>query len=371
MSNREVPKKVEKETFSVSFSVLIPVLLVLYPFLRSYLANDPISYIKPNLMLFTNMREETREEWKRVLKFDTGVEQHPAHVPTIDAADFSLEKLRIATENWRYPAVVRGLFANTSAVQKWTSGDYLSSAIGDFVIPVVNNGVVNTLQNDRGLEAFRDAYAHILDNEDSKKYLFFPVKSRFSLNHSDAGSLEALSERINELVLKDLEVDKLIWNGFGTKTHKNYFGSQLIIGRGSADTEETTGTGWHCAPGNNWFVQVAGRKRWFFMDPKYSAHMFPLRGGKVNMQAGNKELFKYQKYLKLRYADVNTGDLLYNPDWEWHTIQNYEGLSIGVPIREFNVSLSFQNNQQYTAIVLINKFLEKFGMDIGGYAPNN
>ena len=111
-------------------------------------------------------------------------------------------------------------------------------------------------------------------------------------------------------------------------------------------------------------------KRWYFMDPKYSAYMHPLRGGKVNMQAGVLDMAERQKHLKLRYADVRAGDLLYNPDWEWHTIQNYEGLSIGVPIRELNISLSFQNNAQYTAIILINKFLEKFGLDIGGYAPN-
>lgn len=117
--------------------------------------------------------------------------------------------------------------------------------------------------------------------------------------------------------------------------------------------------------------QVAGKKRWYFMDPKYSANMFPLRGGKVNMMTGNINMGKLQKYLPLRYADVQAGDLLYNPDWEWHTIKNYKGLSIGCPIREVNISLSFQNNFQYTSIVYANKVLEKFGIDIGGYPPNN
>ena len=26
--------------------------------------------------------------------------------------------------------------------------------------------------------------------------------------------------------------------------------------KGSNDSDATTGTGWHCAAGNNWFVQV-------------------------------------------------------------------------------------------------------------------
>jgi hypothetical protein len=99
--------------------------------------------------------------------------------------------------------------------------------------------------------------------------------------------------------------------------------------------------------------------------------MHPLRGGKVNMMTGNKNMGELQKYLPLRYADISAGDLLYNPDWEWHTIQNYEGLSIGVPIREVNISLSIQNNMQYTGIILINKALEKVNLDIGGYPPAN
>jgi hypothetical protein len=106
------------------------------------------------------------------------------------------------------------------------------------------------------------------------------------------------------------------------------------------------------------------------MDPKYSANMFPLRGGKVNMMTGNRNMGQLQKHLHIRHADIEAGDLLYNPDWEWHTIKNYEGLSIGCPIREVNISLSVQNNLQYTSLVLVNKIAEKFGLDIGGYPPN-
>eukprot|EP00595_Chromulina_sp_UTEXLB2642_P000239 CAMPEP_0196762986 /NCGR_PEP_ID=MMETSP1095-20130614/3169_1 /TAXON_ID=96789 ORGANISM="Chromulina nebulosa, Strain UTEXLB2642" /NCGR_SAMPLE_ID=MMETSP1095 /ASSEMBLY_ACC=CAM_ASM_000446 /LENGTH=219 /DNA_ID=CAMNT_0042115205 /DNA_START=428 /DNA_END=1087 /DNA_ORIENTATION=+ len=218
--------------------------------------------------------------------------------------------------------------------------------------------------------SFDESYNEIIANEDSKMYLFFPVKSRFNFNGSDAGSLDQLQDAVNDVVLEDLQIDKLIWNGFGTKKHSTYFGSQLIIGRGSNDSTETTGTGWHCAAGNNWFVQVAGRKRWYFMDTQYSALMYPLRGGKVNMMTGNAAMGKLHDHLPLRYVDLEAGDLLYNPDWEWHTITNYEGLSIGVPIREVNLTLSFRNNFLYTSVVLVNKVTSALGYDIGGYPPN-
>lgn len=82
------------------------------------------------------------------------------------------------------------------------------------------------------------------------------MKSRFSYNHSEAGALEALSEKVNQLAIEDLQIDKVIWNGFGTEVHKNYYGSQFIAGNGLQNIDDTTGTGWHCAPGNNWFAQV-------------------------------------------------------------------------------------------------------------------
>lgn len=252
----------------------------------------------------------------------------------------------------------------------------MASHIGQFEIPVVRDATYGTLQNDRSVVTFEEAYSEILSNPTSKQYLFFPVKSRFSFNHSELGALEKLQDAINEVVRNDLDLDR-IWHGFGDKkSHSTFYGSQLIMGRGSNDTESTTGTGWHCAAGNNWFIQVKGSKRWYFMDPKYSSMMHPLRGGKVNMMTGNRKMGELHDHLPLRYVDLQAGDLLYNPDWEWHTIKNYEGLSIGVPIRELNISYSLRNNLQYTSIVLVNKLLEKvknlsgLNVEIGGFPPS-
>ena len=108
--------------------------------------------------------------------------------------------------------------------------------------------------------SFENAYDEILADAHSKLYLFFPVKSRFSFNHSELGALEKLQQDINKVVSDDLDLSR-IWSGFGSKAHKTFYGSQLIIGRGSDEntTGSTTGTGWHCAAGNNWFVQVRVR----------------------------------------------------------------------------------------------------------------
>jgi hypothetical protein len=53
----------------------------------------------------------------------------------------------------------------------------------------------------------------------------------------------------------------------------------------------------------------------------------------------------------------------------WHKITNYGGLSIGIPIRERNFTLSIQNNWYFTSIVVLNVLLPKIGLSLGGYPP--
>ncbi|RYG67867.1 hypothetical protein EON64_06485, partial [archaeon] len=115
---------------------LVPVLLaVIFPLWKTMQSSDPISFMLPNLLLFTQYREEARALWFKLVKVDTKIIREPSHVPVINAADYSFETLREATENWRYPAIVRGMFNGTPAIDRWTSPDYLPSVLGDFVVP--------------------------------------------------------------------------------------------------------------------------------------------------------------------------------------------------------------------------------------------
>lgn len=147
-------------------------------------------------------------------------------------------------------------------------------------------------------------------------------------------------------------------------------GTQFIIGKSTKEkTKFTTGSDWHCAIGNNWFIQAVGRKRWNFVRPEHSNYMFPLKGGMFNMWTGNKNMESLENHIPVMYTDLEEGDLLYNPDWMWHKVTNYGGLSIGIPIREKNLTLSFQNNKFFTSIVALNKVLPIFGLSLGGFPP--
>jgi hypothetical protein len=92
----------------------------------------------------------------------------------------------------------------------------------------------------------------MLSKDYAKEYIFFPVKSRFSFNGSEAGSDDRLQAEVDELCRVDLNLDRL-WPGFGSKSHKNFIACQMIIGKSTEDfTNKSTGSDWHCAGGNNW-----------------------------------------------------------------------------------------------------------------------
>jgi len=68
------------------------------------------------------------------------------------------------------------------------------------------------------------------------------------------------------------------------------------------------------------FIQVAGTKYWEFVEPKYSPYLAPLKGGAANMWTGNKNMADIQKHIPRWTVTLESGDLLYNPDWMWHKI---------------------------------------------------
>jgi len=276
------------------------------------------------------------------------------------------EALREATQNFRSPVVVRGLFANTTAVQKWAQPGYLAEKLGNYPIPVVQHSTLGK-QSDRKIELFKDAVNDVLTNKKSMKYLFFPVKSRGHYPGSEAGNLENLILDTDNLTRTDLDVANILWPSFGDyNVHKTYLGGQMIIGRGHKSKTENTGTHWHCEATGNWFVQVVGSKRWFFIDQKYSSWMKPSRIG-VGSFGSQHDLVDKQKYLPVKKTIVTAGDMIYNPDFAWHRIENGEGLGIGAPLRELNITYAFHNNLQYTTISLWNQVWKKvFGTQLPG-----
>lgn len=96
---------------------------------------------------------------------------------------------------------------------------------------------------------------------------------------------------------------------------------QYVIGKSpETDNPLTVGTDFHCAGANNWFIQVVGKKRWEFLSPKYSAYLWPLKGGLVNFWNSNENMARDSVHLPREFVDLYPGDVLLNPPWQWHKI---------------------------------------------------
>ena len=232
------------------------IFLVLFPIYRLISYDQPLTYVVPNVLLFTSYRELTRSLWEKYVVVDKNVYRHPEQIPIIEAKDYTFETLRAATKDFRQPALVKGLFSDTPATTKWIEPGYLSKYLGKFNLPVVTEGYATKAPDDKTIMGFDEAFTHIVNNQSSMYYIFFPVKSRFHAGAHDVELAKQLQEVVNNLSFDDLHIDEKIWNGFGRGNHKNYHGSQLIIGRGRNELAETTGRGWHCAAGSNYFIQV-------------------------------------------------------------------------------------------------------------------
>jgi len=323
--------------------------------------------IIPNLLLITGYRNLTEKTWQKYDRLNKKVIYPPQEIPIIQAADFSMETLRDATNNWNNPALVKGLFNNTKALNEWHTGRIVEK-LGMHTIPVVDNGTFGQSQNERSRLTFGEAFNEIVDT-DSSKYIFFPAKARYR-TQKDIQEGEMFQRELDELVVSDLELDR-IWKGFGTSVHPNFKGAQVVVGKGKKNPRLTTGSGWHCAIGGNWFIQVHGGKRWWFVDQEHADLLLPLRIGKIAFHSSRDNMIDVQQHIPTKYADVMAGDLLFNPDYEWHAIQNHEGLSIAVPIRELNVTEAFANHPWYTTVTAASLTLfNLFDYDIGGYPPN-
>lgn len=351
--------------------IIFSIAISSYVYLANFSTSSNIFVSIPYFLLLTPYRQETLAFWLKYAKPNDAITYPPSHIPEIYYQNYSYESLRQATSNFRYPAVVRGMFSDTNAIKMWKTLDYLPSVLNEFSIPIVRNARVGTLQDDRVVVPFTSAFHDMHKSNHSTEYLFFPVKSRFSFNGSDAGSAASLQSSVDDLCRKDLDLDR-IWSGFGSKRHSTFMGSQFVIGKSTSEWgKNTTGSDWHCAIGNNWFIQAAGRKHWEFVKPEYSPFMAPLKGGMFNMWTGNANMSHAQRHVPTMFVDLEEGDMLYNPDWMWHKVTNYGGLSIGIPLREKNLTLSVQNNAYFSVIVSLNVALSRWGrgLSLGGFPP--
>jgi len=341
----KVPKKALSSIFR-AYMMFVMVGFLLVVIRQKTYSGDPLIFMIPNFFMgLTPFIYTAARMWNYIIDYESLPIREKQHItellPNADG-NLDFEKLRLATNNFLEPAVVRGLFSDTIATEKWTKHGYLEHRLSNMSMIIMQNGKAERDFNEDVYMNMGEAAKCIVEDRTCTKQIFFPNEAR----------TPEMIPTVKNLTLNDLEVERKLWKGFGTESHKGFLWPQMLISNGFNE-KATTGTFWHCEYGNNWFVQVAGRKRWYLLSPRYSAYMKPGRKGKPVIRSPI-DIIKYEKYLPIQYVDLRAGDMLYNPEWWWHRIENYDGLSIGIPFRCQNLIDLFRNNFQYTSITLIN-----------------
>lgn len=121
-----------------------------------------------------------------------------------------------------------------------------------------------------------------------------------------------------------------------------------------------TSTSFHCAPVMNLYLQVYGRKRWVLVAPKFTPFMYPALSKGLNWQS--RVDFREPNYDEAplyRYVDryetvLEPGDVLWNPPWVWHGVQNLTE-SIAVSMWWVSVARSFANNAVWTPLAFLGR----------------
>jgi len=263
-------------------------------------------------------------------------ETQPVPECDVNAEDFSYEQFFEKYVKRPHPVVLRGFGKSLPAFDTFTVDDFLNS-FGDEEV------LLKTPERD-------GVHGNLRDIKNPGTYL-----------HNS----EAIFARHPELI-DALKLDRM--KAFACNRLANdhpLFGKlpvQMFVG-----ATRGTGTPFHCANGYNWFFQLEGRKKWTFVDPKWIGLMVPgLNRGALYQTSAitdpNTVLDKYKPLWRVvpRYEVVlESGDVLLNPPWWWHCIENMSAKSLACATRWADVDairpilgMGFDTNHVFVAMQL-------------------
>ncbi len=239
-----------------------------------------------------------------------GVRPKMEAVPSILSSEFPQSGLQPFSGQLA-PLVIKGFCSGTQATKTW-SPLFFKENYGDHVCTLKfgKKQVQGTVA---------DAVDDILNEQNDGRYVNNLADIFNEHRHlEDELELKRLIERLNP----------------GKGSH---LGTQLFLGG------KGTSTFWHCANLTNFFLNIYGRKEWYFAHPSYGAFLSGemYRTGSVghspvdSFTESMENHLKYPMYRMVkRYKVVlEPGDLLISPPWWWHAVINRSGPTIGCAVR--------------------------------------
>lgn len=258
----------------------------------------------------------------------------PELPPDADRATFLA-----ATDQLRRPVVVRGFGRDTAAVRGW-SPQGLLDRVGDREVAV---GLYDQASRDAPWDAG-------ITMEQMSLAQFFDTLDEGCRYLNNSTELLASCTRL----LEDLDLDAVAKAFCGDRgVWDELLATNLFVGG------KGTGAHLHAAFGGNFFVQVAGRKKWVLLDPRYAAHVHAVPGRPFQyVTAATGSYWRSDRspaHRLPRYeVELQPGDLLYNAPWWLHEVDNVDAFTVGCALRHFprpgEASPSWANHPLFTAL---------------------
>lgn len=267
-------------------------------------------------------------------------------IPEMKAADFSYQKLNEMTKGFTQPVVIRGLFNNTKAHQKWTP-EFFAEKYADDVLIILTEGRPE-VQYESSAEIKTAAgkgagYQKVM--QPVKMKLKTALKRMMEGEKLYLSNVDTIFRKNNDL-LDDLEFGDRV-KPWAYKEDYAPYAAQMFLGFGAGEKKNTTGTLMHCASSANIFVQAQGSKYWEFVNPRYSALLYPSLGALTPAA----KVRSAPKGVPKQYVTLQAGDGMLNPPWYWHEIRNGEGFNVGVATRENHPPWIARNNMLFQGLL--------------------
>lgn len=234
-------------------------------------------------------------------------------IPTVNAEEISGEAFWRTYVQTNTPVIIKGGAKHTSAYKTW-SMEMFRERFGNFKVNIANQS-----KND---ELSYGTFKDVVDSKQGDERLYVTFYSNI---------FSTYPELIDELGCLEFR------QYMGGKAAL-FAGAQLFLGAKAA-----TGSGAHCADGNNLFFQIRGKKKWTFVHPDYLYLMYPMLnrfflfcGSFLKHDYSDQYLDEYaplQKYCPKCEAVLEPGDILLNPPWQWHAINNITEDTVAVATR--------------------------------------
>lgn len=256
--------------------------------------------------------------------------------------DFSYDKLAKLSKGFTMPVIFRGLGRNISHLDAWQDPMYFAEHYGNTTLMAVRNPTVKK-QREQALKAVSygagDSTGAFSANE---------VKLGDGIRRMMAGEnvyFQNVDEfvRRNPEILEHMEMDKVFKNW---KDGKPY--SSLVVnwflgfgGKGDPNVDsDTTGTSLHAAMIANLFFQYAGKKQWWFVEPRWTPYVLGTHSRHV--PAGFAR--RLPDYVPKATAVLERGDVMFNPPYMWHEVRNFPGWSLAAANRIMFPYATISNN---------------------------